>query len=367
MGADVVKIEDPFLGDYIRWMPPYYQGESAYHLMLNRNKRSVKLNLKLNEGKDLFLKLVKRVDIIIESFRPGVMDKLGLGYAKLSKIKPDLIYCAISGYGQSGPFMSRAGHDLNYIGFSGLLSKTKDTAECPVIPGIQIADLFGGGMMAVIGILSAMIYKNKAKEGQFIDISISDGVFTSQTISLASVLFGRKDSVFGMDNLLSGGIVCYNVYETSDERFITLAAIEEKFWHNFVKLIQKPEWTSHQYDPANKKDPSSIYMELQAIFKQKTLEDWECILGSQDTCFGPVLSHNEAISHDLFNQRGLIVEYKDSEYGSIPQVGFPIKFSKSSCKIRMRAPKFGEHTMEVLSDVGLTKELFDLYSKAQIV
>lgn len=352
LGAEVIKVEDPIKGDYIRWMPPYAGKESAYHLLVNRNKKSVGLDLKQPKAKEAFLKLLERSNVLIESFRPGVMDRLGLGYATLKERFPGLIYAAITGYGQDGPFKDRAGHDLNYIGFSGLLSTTKDRKGHPVVPGIQVADLFGGGLMAALGVVSAYVRHQKTGEGAFLDISMTDGVAFSQPIAFVEPMFTKSQEGTTLP-LLTGGAVCYNVYETQNGRFVTLGAIEEKFWKGFLAAIDRPEWASHQFDMADENDPNSIYAELCGLFRQKTMAAWEELLSGVDTCFGIVQTHAEAMSHPLFLSRGLFGSVSDPELGDIPQLSCPIKVDGAPFRAKLRAPGFGEHTLDILKGVGV--------------
>lgn len=352
LGADVIKVEDPIQGDYIRWMPPNVGKESAYHLLVNRNKKSVTLDLKQPKAIEAFLKLLERSDVLIESFRPGVMDRLGLGYNALKERFPRLIYCAITGYGQDGPFKDRAGHDLNYIGFAGLLSTTKDRMGHPVVPGVQVADLFGGGLMAALGVVSAYVKRQKTGQGAFLDISMTDGVAFSQPIAFAEPMFAKSQE--GMaTSLLTGGAVCYNVYKTQDGRFVTLGAIEEKFWKGFIEAVGHPEWSTHQFDMADENDPNSIYTDLCGVFRQKTMAAWEELLAGVDTCFGVVQTHTEAMAHPLFLARGLFGAMNDPDLGAISQLSNPIKVNGTPFQPRLRAPGFGEHTQEILEGAGV--------------
>lgn len=359
LGAEVVKIEDPVKGDYIRWMPPFFGEESVYHLLVNRSKKSVCLDLKRPNAKEAFFKALENADVLVESFRPGIMEKMGLGYGTLKGLSPGLVYCAITGYGQNGPFRDRAGHDLNYIGFAGLLSTT-DRAGRPVIPGIQMADLFGGGLMAAFGVVSALIRRQRTGEGAFLDVSMTDGVAFSQPVALAEPMFESSQEGSTL-KVLTGGVVCYNVYETSDNRFVTLGAIEEKFWVSFLEAVGKPEWKPRQFDAADPSDNSSVYGDLCALFRQKPMQQWEAMLSKVDTCFGIVQTHAEVLRHPLFQARGLFGGLSDPQLGVIPQMTSPIKLDGAPFQPKARAPKFGEHTFDVLErfgvDAGTLEEL----------
>lgn len=245
LGMEVLKVEEPGQGDYIRKIGPIRRKESAYFLAVNRNKKSMTLDLKMEESKEIFYRLTQSYDIVLESFRPGVMDRLGIGYEELKKRNPHVILCSLSGYGQSGPYRERSGHDINYIGLGGILEITGQRNGPPIIPGVQIADI-GGGMMAAIAILAAVIHREKTGEGQFLDISMLDGI-----ISWLSVLAGKY---FVDENLpqrgnmrITGRYACYQVYQTKDGRYMSLGALEEKFWKNFCEALGREDLIPKQF------------------------------------------------------------------------------------------------------------------------
>ena len=289
-GATVLKIEDPVLGDYMRYFQPILNKESAYFISVNRNKKSIKLNLKTEKGLQIFFKIAKMYNVIIESFRPGVMDKLGIGYDIIKTINPAMIFCSISGFGQDGPYRDKVGHDINYIGYGGVLDITGERNGPPAIPGVQIGDIGGGGMLAAIAILIAAIGREKHGKGQYIDISMLDGIISWLAI------YGGKYLVDGLiperGNLdLNGGIAGYNVYKTKDDKYITLGiASEDKFWKALCSAIGRIDLLDRQYD----KDQLSLKSTLQDIFLSKNLNEWQCLLQNSDTCFGPVNSIEEA-------------------------------------------------------------------------
>jgi crotonobetainyl-CoA:carnitine CoA-transferase CaiB-like acyl-CoA transferase len=241
---------------------------------------------------------------------------------------------------------------LNYIGFAGLLSTTKDGKGHPVIPGVQVADLFGGGLMAALGVVSAYVRRQKTGQGAFLDISMTDGVAFSQPIAFVEPMFTKSQEGTTL-SLLTGGAVCYNAYKTQDGRFVTLGAIEEKFWKGFIEAIGRPEWALHQFDTADENDPNSIYADLCGVFRQKTMAAWEELLARVDTCFGIVQTHAEAMAHPLFLTRGLFCAMNDPDLGAIPQLSCPIKVNGAPFQPGLRAPGFGEHTQEILEGAGV--------------
>src|SRR3954447_22661364 len=248
MGADVLKVEDTGTGDYIRWMPPYYGGEeqqregtgSAYFLALNRNKRSLRLNLKHERGREVLLRLVEDYDVVVESFRPGVMDRLGVGYETLRERNPRLIYCPISGYGQDGPLTGRSGHDTNYLALNGVLGLTGGRGGPPTQSAGQIADLGGGGLMAAVGVLAAVIERERSGEGQLVDISMTDGGLAWLAMVVAHYFAEQRLPRRG-DVELAGGILCYFPYEAADGGWVSLGALEPKFWRNWCAGVERPD------------------------------------------------------------------------------------------------------------------------------
>src|SRR5947209_1907106 len=236
-GADVIKIEEPDTGDYGRYMPPQGpSGLSLYFLAINRNKRSVTVNLKSAQGREIFLRLVRESDVVLESFRPGVMERLGLGYEQLKETNLGIIYCAISGYGQNGPYRLRAGHDLNYAGYAGLLNYNRGPRGEPAMPATQFGDLAGGSFMAVIGIVTTLLGRAQSGEGRMVDVSMTEGVMSLLPL-FASAYFNTGQTPIPGRSSLDGGLPCYNIYETQDGKHVTLAALEYKFWHTFCSRI----------------------------------------------------------------------------------------------------------------------------------
>ena len=267
-GADVIKIEEPGTGDYGRFMPPQLKGGmSLYFVAINRNKRSMTLNLKSQIGHEIFLRLVRQADVVLESFRPGVMDRLGLGYEQLKEVNSDLVYCAISGYGQDGPYRLRAGHDLNYAGYAGLLDYNRGPRGEPAMPATQLGDLAGGSFMAVIGIMTALYGRTQTGEGRMIDVSMTEGVMSLLPLTATAYLNTGKAPQPGKSQL-DGGLPCYNIYETQDGKHITLAALEYKFWHTFCTRIGHLELLPF-HTPVGPGEREEALDMLRIIFKTK--------------------------------------------------------------------------------------------------
>ena len=356
MGADVLKVDDTGGGDYIRWMPPYYGGEeqqragvaSAYFLALNRNKRSMRLNLKHERGSEVLLRLVDDYDVLVESFRPGVMDRLGVGYETLRERNPRLIYCPISGYGQDGPLTDRSGHDTNYLALNGLLGLTGRRGGPPIQSAGQIADLGGGGLMAAVGILAAVVERERSGEGQMVDISMTDGALS--WLSMVVARFFAEQTVPRRGELeLAGGIACYFPYETKDGKWVSLGALEPKFWQNWCNGAGRPDLIEKQFEHPD----SPAGHEVARVFIQKTQADWTAFAGEHDCCLEPILDLDEVVESDLVRARGMIVELDQPGIGAVKQVGAPIKLSRTPADTSGAAPALGGDTDDVLREVGV--------------
>jgi crotonobetainyl-CoA:carnitine CoA-transferase CaiB-like acyl-CoA transferase len=339
-GAEVIKIEAPELGDYARHYEPKIDENSVMFHSLNRNKKSVTLDLKTDEGKDQFLQMVGKADVVVESFRPGVMKRLGLDFPVLEKINPRLIYCAISGYGQTGPYAEMPGHDINYISYAGLLELMGEKDGKPIVPAVQVADLAGGAYPAVTGILLALLEREKSGKGQFIDISMMDGVISLLQSTLPNYLMKNIPSKRG-EQMLSGGLACYEVYQTKDGRWLAVGALEMKFWRVFCQKIGKPEWIPLLNEPDEVQ--YKLKHDIQTVMYTKTLAEWMDIFEDAEACVSPVLTFTEMVNHPQVQARRM---FETIEQDGIPvkHIGIPIKLSRTPGKIRSAAPKLGEHT-----------------------
>lgn len=364
MGADVIKIEEHAQGDYARWMKPLGKIDSGNFLSINRNKRSIKLDIRTQEGKDILLKLVKSADVVVEQFRPGVMDRLGLGYKDLSTCNPQIIMCSISGYGQDGPLWDKAGHDINYLSVCGILDMIGNYKGSPVIPGIQVADVGGGGLWAALSILAALFAREKSGKGQYIDVSMTDAVFTFMTALVGS--YGiDKNIPHRAEELLNGGYAWYYVYKTKDDRYISLGMLEEKFWKKFCQAIGHEDFILQQFGPREVQE--KMMYALSEMFITKTADDWIEILEPLDACITKVNNLEEALNDPHLNYRGMIVETDHPVEGKIKGIGFPVKFSEMPYSIRMAPPTFGQHTEEILAELGFSQESIKKLREKNIV
>jgi crotonobetainyl-CoA:carnitine CoA-transferase CaiB-like acyl-CoA transferase len=353
MGAEVIKIEDPIAGDYARWGPPLVKTMSVYFMALNRNKKSVVIDLKKEKGREVFLRLVRKSDVVIESFRPSVMEKLGIGYETLKKENPSLVMCSITGYGQTGLYREKPGHDINYLALSGFLDCTGVRDGQPVIPGGQVAD-YSSGLYAVIGILSGIIKKMKTGEGSYIDISMAESAMSFMSTFFIQFLAEGILPTRGKTRL-SGEFLCYNIYRTKDGKFMALGALEPKFWEAFVKAIGREDLMGEAYSPAV--DGEWGYEELKKEFLSRTQEEWIELLKGVDTCCEPVRNVAEVVKDPHFKERRVFFERDYPGEGRIYQMRTPIVMNGVEAEpYRTHPPKWGEHTKEVLKEIGGYKE-----------
>jgi crotonobetainyl-CoA:carnitine CoA-transferase CaiB-like acyl-CoA transferase len=349
-GADVIKVEDPKGGDYIRGWPPLLGKNSGFHLVLNRNKRSLTLNLKDPEGKKLFKRLAEDADVVLEGFRPGVMERLGLGYQVLQAINPRLIYCAITGYGCDGPRSQKAGHDINYLALNGVLSYSGRAGE-PTIPGVQIADLGGGALYAAFSIATALFARERLGKGQFIDIGMADGALTWHCLRWGKYLAdGTVPSP--SDDFLNHGYACYNLYSTRDGRFMSLGALEPQFWQVFCDSVGRPDWNQPNYfEPGPHQ--KQLQDEIAELFRARSQAEWITLFADKDCCCEPVLNLDEVMADEQVKSRRMVVELIHESWGVYRQLGIAPKFSLTPGTIRSHAPELGEHTAEILSQAGI--------------
>ena len=358
LGADVVKVEDTGMGDYVRWAPPYYGEDdrqqlgtrSALYLSLNRGKRSVRIDLKSEGGREAFLALVHDADVVLESFRPGVLDRLGVGYERLREVNPGIVYCAITGYGQDGPNTARAGHDTNYLALNGLLGLTGHAGGPPVQSGGQIADIGGGALMATFGVLAALHERHGSGEGQLVDVSMTDGSLS--WLAMVAAQFMREGDVprRGVGSL-NGGIACYMPYECADG-WVSCGALEPKFWRAFCEGAGREDLVEHQFAAPG----SEGHREVAAVFRGRTKAEWRGFNDEHDCCIEPVLDLDEALDSELVRAREMVVEVDQPEIGPVRLLGHPVKMSRTPADPTRPAPALGEHTEEVLAEAGLGGE-----------
>jgi crotonobetainyl-CoA:carnitine CoA-transferase CaiB-like acyl-CoA transferase len=343
-GAEVIKIEQPGEGDYAREFQPLHEsGMGYFYIMLNRNKKSVGLDMKNDADRATFLDLVKTADILVEGFRPGVAERLGIGYDVLKEINPRLIYCAITGFGQNGPYRLRAGHDLNYMSLAGATSLVGTRNSPPTIAGLQVADL-SSAMTAINGILLSLLARDKNGTGQLVDISMHDSVLAMRPADV-NIYFGTGQVTRRGESWLTGQLPNYNVYETRDHRHIALGAVEKKFWANICKVIRREDLIDTFGDPAVR---DQVFTELVAIFKTRDLAEWVREFDQTDTCVSPVLEIDEVFADPQVLAREMVVEFDDPQLGWHKHLGMSIKLSDTPGTIRSGAPRLGEHDAEIL-------------------
>lgn len=349
LGAEVLKVEQVDGGDYNRSFAPLAKVESGSFLLLNRNKQSLTLNLKDEQGKEILRRLAREADVLLEGFRPGVMERLGLSYESLAADNPRLVYCAISGYGQDGPSRLKPGHDLNYLAEAGALQLFGKAGEGPMVPGLSIADVGGGSLMATTGILAALLSRGVTGKGQFVDISMHDGSMSWLALHAADHLFAGIEPRGG-ERPFIGQAPCYNVYACADGRHVALGLIEDHFWHRFCDAVDLPELKAEQW-PVGEACIAQK-QRLADLFAQKPRDAWVAELAEADIPFGPVFSMEEAFADPHARHREMLLSVEHPVEGTIPQLGFPVKLSHTPCTLRSAPPLLGEHTEAVLSSLG---------------
>lgn len=350
LGADLLRVEAPNFPDLLAVMPPTDGKCSAGHRALNRNKRSMHLDLKKPGAQEVVRRLVKTYDVVIEQFRPGVMDKLGVGYQTLSAENPQLIYCSITGYGQTGAYRDRAGHDLNYLAIAGIMSYTgrKDAGPLPL--GIQVADQCAGGMNAVISILAALFHRQRTGEGQYLDVSMTDGAIHLGALYAANYFMCGAQIGYQTD-VLSGGSY-YDCYQTKDGKYLSVGGLEPQFFAAMCKALGREDL--NRYHLAMGERNLYLKAELGKEFLKKTRAEWEAIFIKVDACVEPVLSISEMVAHPCATERGMVVEVETEDGKKLKQIGSPYKMSKTPGEFRHAGVPAGAHTDASLREAGFS-------------
>jgi crotonobetainyl-CoA:carnitine CoA-transferase CaiB-like acyl-CoA transferase len=352
LGADVIKVEDTGEGDYMRVFPPLARNQDGVEVNaafenINRGKRSIRLDLKHADGRELLLKLVESADALIEGFRPGVMDRLGLGWDVLRLRNERLVFCSLTGYGQTGPLAMKAGHDLNYSAMSGVADQIRAEGR-PAMPNLQIGDLLGGALTALSALLAALIGAQRSGRGSRVDVAMTDGL-------LVHHVFPHGDLDAGVTpraghTLLTGGAPCYRIYETADGRHLAVGALELKFWQAFCDVaglsdLRKQHW-AHGLVPGSAA-AEAVTQQVAARIREKTRHEWEAVFADVDACVTPVLTPAEALAHPHRHARRLV-----HRRGQVTVIG-PLAAIDAHGIASGRAPLCGEHTRAILAEVGL--------------
>lgn len=364
MGAEVIKIEDPASPDQVRNFPPFIGDTAAYYLAINRSKRSLAINYNTEEGRQIIYQLVQDADVLVEQYRPGVMDKIGLGYEKLKSINPKLVYVSITGYGQTGPWAQEAGHDLNYIARAGLLGITGTAEGQPIIPGGQIADIAGGSYMAMNAILAALWSRERTQQGQHVDVSMMDAVMPLGTFAFARTQADGQ-AVKPSGHELSGKLPNYNVYKCADGQYVALGALEPKFWEGFCKAVNKPDWQQGLLWEGEALE--KLKQEAAQLFATRTQADWLTLSNQYDFCLSAVLAMGELEQQNHIQHRDMVVEQQTAEGLAYKSFGIPLKFSETPGAIAWPAPALGADTLAILREAGYSDETISTWVTAQVV
>ena len=351
LGAEVIMIEHES-GSGL--------GKRRVDFYIFRNKKSIILDLKNNRGREIFYKLAATADVIVEGFRPGVVEKLGIDYPTVRKINRRIIYCSISGFGQNGPYRDRVGHDINYVALAGLLSVTGKKNQGPCIPGTQIGDI-GGAILGAFSILAGILARERIGEGQYIDISMTDSALALNPVSFFEYFL--KGEVFEQGGYrLLGSVPCYNIYKTKDDRFITIGALEPKFWAKLCHRLNREDLITRQYEEGNE-----IFDEVQKIFLSKTQAEWNELLGSEEVCYAPVLNLQETTEDPQIRYRQMVIDNPGEGHRRIRELGIVPKFSLTPGQITRPSPEPGQDTEEILREIGLrSSEILKLKSEGVV-
>ncbi len=353
LGAEVVRVEGPQRPDPIRNSPPFDEGASVWHSLLGRSKRSIAIDLKNPKASEIIKRLVQDYDIVLEQFRPGVMDRLGIGYEALLAANPSVIYCALTGYGQTGPLRERAGHDINYLSLAGVANALGSKTNGPVPLSVQVADVGAGSLTLLVGLLAAVIHRSTTGQGQFVDVSMHAGSVSWNSIPAMAALVtgidpGREES------LLNGGTY-YNFYKTSDGRYMSVGSLEPKFWRVLCDALDRDDL--YELGMSSKPEDQSIVKDaLRREFATATRDEWTARFAEVDACVEPVLTASEALQHPQAGARGMLVDVPAADGSMQSQISNPIVFSETEAEYKHVGAAFGEHTDQVLREAGYSNE-----------
>ncbi|HEV7679061.1 MAG TPA: CaiB/BaiF CoA-transferase family protein [Candidatus Dormibacteraeota bacterium] len=344
LGADVVKVEEPLQGDYSRWDQPRLGTESASSWVLNRNKRSLAVDLKQPQGVARFLRLAERAQVVVESFRPGVVDRLGVGYAAVAARNPAIVYASLSGYGSDGDMRDAAGHDINYIAYAGVLGMTGPAGGPPVPPGVQVGDV-GGASVLGIGLLASLYRAALSGQGEHVEVAMYDVAMAWTSIHAGGAIAGgSRGEPAGMR--LNGLLPCYGVYRCAGGGHISVGALEPKFWAAFCAGIGRPDLEARRNDPSARAD-------VAAVVVLRTREEWVAEFAGRDACVAPVLDLAEALEHPLARQRHMVVDAEHPELGPTPNLGTPVRLGGAAAGPGRAPSRLGADTRDVIAELGV--------------
>ena len=364
MGARVIKIEDTGGGDYTRSLGmPKGLTSPVFHI-LNRGKESVSLDLSHPDGHQLLLRLVAKADVLLESFRPGVMKKLGLGYERLCAVNPQLVMCSLSGFGQTGPWADKAGHDMNYCAITGILDQSGEAGEPPVLSNFQIADLAGGALSAAMAILAAVVGRFRHGEGRYLDISMTDCAFANNVIPLAAMNLMGKAMPRGQD-MLTGARPCYSLYKTADDRYMAVGALEQKFWHQLCDVLEQPDWKSRYHDMGPLAE--QLRAEVAAVFAAQPQAHWREVFAATDCCVTPVLTPQQAFEHPQLLAREMVQTLTTPQGQTLRYPATPFRFNDAKPSQQPAGPAQGEHTIAVLNSLGIAPAQIQQWQQSGVI
>ena len=364
MGAEVLRVESPTRMDLLRVLPPHDQGTSASHAYLNRNKRSLALDLKQAEALEIVRELVKDYDIVLEQFRPGVMERLGLGYAALKAINPRLIYVSITGYGQTGPYKDRAGHDINYLALAGVASYTGRQDGGPLPLGVQLADVGGGSLHAVVGLLAAVIARQQSGVGQYLDVSMTDCSFSLNAMACAGYLACGVEP--GWETHVLNGGSFYDYYRSRDGRWMSVGSLEPAFMQQLCDALGRPELAAQGLSPKPEQQ-KALKLALQVEFEKRSFEELCELFAGVDACVEPVLTLSEALEHPQLKARELVSQVPRDDGSTQAQIACPLKFSEGLPEPRHIGAAVGAHSDEVLAELGFSAQRIAALRRVRVV
>lgn len=345
LGADVIKVEDTGAGDY---------AAEAVRALVNRNKRAIRIDLKQAAGVAALLRLCAQADVLVEGFRPGVMERLGVGYGAVTGINPRIVYCSLSGYGQTGPCRDAPGHDVNYSAIAGVADQMGSSEHTLALSNVPVADLLGGTMTAVMGILAALFDVTRTGAGRHVDVAIADGLLAHAVVPLAALNAHGQTRPAGGDKL-TGSLPCYAMYETADRRFVAVGALERKFWDSFCDLIGRADLKPNHH-PITPAQADLVRAELKALIGAQPLAYWTDLLRGTDCCVTPVLKLEETLANEQFLARAMVLPGNDAAGQSFTQFACPVKMTDFEFSVRQPAPKQGQHTTDILREAGYTDD-----------